>query len=109
MLLVAAGSVAKVMNIDIIGGVSNKAHLWKNERWSPHFMFDYDKFWGLFTGTISYAGIYEIPVPIPIKPMEMVKSNQRQRAIDKRVIINEISSGVSHALANFRRAAHKIP
>jgi uncharacterized protein VirK/YbjX len=109
MLLVAAGSVAKVMNIDIIGGVSNKAHLWKNERWSPHFVFDYDKFWGQFTEKISYAGIYEIPVPIPIKQMEMVKSNQRQRAIGKRVIINEISSGVSHALANFRRAAHKIP
>jgi hypothetical protein len=44
--------------------------------------------WRVFSGHIystrSTIGLYEICIPIPVKPLETVKSNQRRRAIRKR-------------------------
>jgi hypothetical protein len=103
VLVSAAESVAAALQINAIVGVSNKQHLWKTNQGPPYFVFDYDEFWESFPGTRSDIGLYEISIPIPIKPLETVKSNQRRRAIRKRELGAEISRSVYRALSELKR------
>jgi len=98
LLMTAAESIARTLEIDVIAGVSNKERSRDSER--ERIYFDYDAFWEAFTvkGKTS-VDIYEIPVPFPLKPLEQVKSNQRLRAARKRRFSAQVAASVGAAFA----------
>ena len=83
VLVNAAELITAALHINVIVGVSNEQHLWKANQWSPYFAFDYDEFWKSFPSTRSDIGLYEMSIPIPIKPLETVETSAA-RAIRKR-------------------------
>jgi uncharacterized protein VirK/YbjX len=103
LLVKAAESIATALQVSRIVGVSNDQHLWKTDRWSPDFAFDYDQFWESFPSARLISGLYEIFIPIPEKPLEDVKSNQRRRAMRKRELSAEISIAVYTAFSKLKR------
>ena len=98
LLLSALLSIARVLAIDVVAGVSNEQQLSKNTK-SGAF-FDYDAFWGTCLLIKNCAGFYEGPIPLPEKPIKQTKSKHRGKVRSKRRQRKEISE---HVAATFAR------
>lgn len=93
-LLAAAEGLATALNIKKLAGVSLKRQVQKKLLFDDlHFRFDYDKFWAPLTDE-KIGGFYLLPVPIPEKPLEQVKSNRRSRALRRRALKEQIAQRV---------------
>ena len=109
VLMAAAELIAGVLSIDVIGGVSNGEHLARTEKGPPEFFFDYDSFWALFAARREVVGIYEIAVPLPVRPLAQIKSNQRRRAAQKHEFRERVRVSVAATFAHKFKKATESP
>jgi len=99
LLLAAVQSVAGVLGIEAIAGVSNDEQLAKSVYDAAGVYFDYDTFWETYLVEKRGARIYTIPVPFPEKPIKQVSSAHRRRARNKRRLKKQIADRVGAAFA----------
>jgi uncharacterized protein len=96
LLMVAAQSIASVLSIELIGGVSNTEQLVKTVQ---EFPFDYDTFWQTFLAEKTGGGFFLMPVPLPQKPIEMISALHRHRTRCKRRFKEHVANSVGHSFA----------
>ncbi len=99
LLMAAVQSIATVLAIDTIGGITNKEQLAKSPQEKlNHFFFDYDAFWETFT--FRYKGIiaYEIQVPFLDKPGAHAGYHSKAR-LRRRHFKNQIAAIVGATFA----------
>jgi len=96
LLIAAAESIAGALAIDAIAGISNEELLSKP---AESCFFDYNKFWETFAVKKKGAGFYEIPVPIPQKPLEQINVGHRRRTRRKRQFKSRVAASVRETFA----------
>jgi uncharacterized protein len=99
LLFAAAQSIANVLAIKAIGGVSDQEQL-SNYTETPRFTFRYDLFWDTHLMERTAGNVYLASAPFAEKPIEDVKSVHRRRAKKKREVKKKIANAVGTAFAS---------
>ena len=99
LLLAAAQSIAGVLAIGVVGGVSNEQQLARSVYDASDCYFNYDAFWETYLVQKKSAVIYTITVPFPDKPIEQVNAAHRRRARLKRRLRKQIADSVGATFA----------
>jgi uncharacterized protein VirK/YbjX len=94
LLLAAAQSIANVLAIGVIGGVSNEQQIAKSVYHVSDYFFNYDAFWKTYLVQRESADIYIIPVPFPEKPIELINATHRRRTRLKRQLRKQIADRI---------------
>jgi uncharacterized protein VirK/YbjX len=84
LLVAGVESIAAVLGVRALAGVSNREQLAKSVYDMPGCYFDYDTFWQTYLIERRDAPIFAIQVPFPEKPIEQVSVTHRRRARNKR-------------------------
>jgi uncharacterized protein VirK/YbjX len=106
LLLAGIQSIAGVLGIGAITGVSNREQLAKSAYNMPGCYFDYDAFWQTFLIEQRGVPIFTIQVPFAEKPLEQVSATHRRRARNKRRLKKQIADSVG---ATFAKIFLKTP
>lgn len=83
MLMLAAQSIAQVIGIPAIAGINNDDQLFAN-RADKYLAFDYNAFWETLLSSKTARDFYEMPVPLPQKPLKNIQASHRRRTRRKR-------------------------
>ena len=95
MLLVAVEAIATALGISGIAGICAKDQVSSVYFSSPEAQLnDYDDYWEKHGGIKINDDVFDIPVPLPHKPLSMIKQNHRSRTKRKRRIKKEIAAQV---------------
>lgn len=103
LLLAAAEGIAKALRIDHIVGISAESQTCGSQGDGPRGLLPaYDDFWLAKGGRKVNAQMYHLPVPLPEKPLDLVKRNHRARTLRKRAFKAELRQ---HVVEAFRERA----
>lgn len=92
LLMVALPAVAGALGIDVIAGVGSREQI--SEDGGAKWHFDYDQFWETFPVKELGASIYELPVPLPEKPLSEIKQSHRRRTRQKREFKKKVGAEI---------------
>ena len=101
LLVAAALSIADVLNIETIAGVGSEEHLMKLTNSGLRLYFDYNAFWETLLLKKNDANFYEGSVPLPDKPIALIKSKNRGRARRKRRFRWQVSRHIGTTFIKF--------
>jgi uncharacterized protein VirK/YbjX len=99
LLVAGIESIAAVLGVHALAGVSNREQLAKSVYDMPGCYFDYDVFWQTFLIERRDAPIFTIQVPFPEKPIQQVSVTHRRRARNKRRLKKQIAESVGKTFA----------
>jgi hypothetical protein len=99
LLVTAAESIASVLAINVIGGVSNGQQIAKSVFDAQGCYFDYDAFWEKHLVRNKPANIYIISIPFPEKPIEQISATHRRRTRMKRRLRKQIGATIGETFA----------
>lgn len=94
LLLAAVEAVALSLGIGMLAGVGREQQIARRREENAIRFFDYDGFWADLSAEKASGDFYRTPVPFPEKPIELLKSNRRSRALRRRELRNRISEQV---------------
>lgn len=94
LLLAAVEAVALSLGIGMLVGVGREQQIARRRGENAIRFFDYDGFWSDVSAEKTSGDFYRTPVPFPEKPIELLKSNRRSRALRRRELRNRISEQV---------------
>ena len=106
ILMAAVQGMALGLGVKYVVGIDARAQI-ENKRWplSPDLLSAYDEFWNSIEGVRSPAGFFEFPVPLPEKPLAMIKQNHRPRVRSRRAFRRRVSEEVRAMLESSREHA----
>ena len=94
LLLVAVQAIALPLNIKAIVGVSTGAQI-SSRNETDCFFFDYDEFWRSADAERMNDNMFLLPVPLPEKPIRMIKQTRRSKVLRKRKFKRQLAEQVS--------------
>lgn len=95
LLLVAVQAIALPLNIKAIVGVSTEAQISSRADGTEFFSFDYDEFWRSADAERMNGNMFLLPVPLPEKPIRMIKQTRRSKVLRKRKFKRQLAEQVS--------------
>jgi uncharacterized protein VirK/YbjX len=100
LLLAASLSIAEVLGIGVVAGVTDCEQLAKSREGTACF-FDYDAFWETLLVRKNVAGFYEGSIPLPEKLLVQTVSKHRGKVRLKRRMKKEIADQVGQTFARY--------
>jgi uncharacterized protein VirK/YbjX len=98
LLMMAAQSFAMALELEAIAGVGNDRQVGNPDSGDPFFLVDYDEFWQTQLAARTGGGFYELPLPLPQKPLSDVSASHRRRARNRRLYKDTVTSVVREAV-----------
>jgi uncharacterized protein VirK/YbjX len=95
VLIAALQGIAVALNIRHIVGISSTEQV--SAAIKPpdsNFVSIYDEFWASIHGTRLASGCFQLPVPVPRKPLLLIRRNHRLRARERRVVKDTVMNVV---------------
>jgi uncharacterized protein len=97
LLMAAIEGFASALSVAVVAGVSDDEQVskWHTKK---DISFAYDEFWKIYYGTRTREGFFEMPVPLPLKPIREVSRSHRRRARPKQQFKQRVSLEVRKEL-----------
>jgi uncharacterized protein VirK/YbjX len=85
LLMSAVEAIGMALDIRMVAGVGLDQQVQKQTWGDDHFVFDYDRFWTSLVGERNADGFYLSRIPLPLKPIEDVRSKHKKKTALRRV------------------------
>jgi uncharacterized protein VirK/YbjX len=97
LLMAAIEGFASALSVAVVAGVSDDEQVskWHTKK---DIAFAYDDFWKIYYGNRTRKDFFEMPVPLPLKPIREVTRSHRRRARHKQRFKQRVSLEVQKEL-----------
>jgi uncharacterized protein VirK/YbjX len=109
VLMAAVQGIALALDIRHIFAVSVSQQIsYEGESLSDNFASAYDDFWISIEGERLSSGWFAFPVPLPEKPLALIKQNHRPRVKSRRAFRTEITNSVREHVEKARDDSRNV-
>jgi uncharacterized protein VirK/YbjX len=103
ILMAAVQGIATALGIKFILGINSKDHVSTDGRPPTRDLISaYDEFWVSIEGKRLPSGLFLFPIPLPDKPLVLIKQNHRPRVRSRRAFRNSVAQRVSAEIEGAR-------
>ena len=103
ILMAAVQGIAMALAIRFVLGINAKEQLSSDGRPPTLDLISaYDEFWDSIEGKRLASGLFQFPIPLPEKPLALIKQNHRTRVRSRRAFRNKVTERVCAEIEDIR-------
>ena len=101
VLMAAADGFARGLDIEHVLGINAGMSMCGGDSPKP-LLCSYDDFWSSIEGKRLPSGYFHFPVPLPVKPLQLIKRNHRGRVKIRRMFRHQVTQHVRNKVLRAR-------